>query len=109
MRSWKTRYSGIIGNLAKKSRQQKHIPQRTCVVCRQKIDKRRLTRLVRTENAGVIVDPTGKRDGRGAYLCDNSECWMTAMESQILDRALRAQIADTEKRGLSVHMPGSRP
>jgi hypothetical protein len=67
-----------------------------------------LTRLVRTENAGVIVDPTGKRDGRGAYLCDNSECWMKAMESQILDRALRAQIADTEKEGLFDYMPGSR-
>jgi predicted RNA-binding protein YlxR (DUF448 family) len=95
--------------LAKKPRRQKHIPLRTCVVCRQKIDKRRLTRLVRTENDGVIVDPTGKRNGRGAYLCDKTECWKTALESQILDRALRTHIRDADKMGLSTFMPDTQP
>jgi predicted RNA-binding protein YlxR (DUF448 family) len=48
----------------------RHIPRRTCVVCRATGDKRALTRLVRTPDDGVHVDPTGKRNGRGAYLCD---------------------------------------
>ncbi|GIW00077.1 MAG: hypothetical protein KatS3mg058_1480 [Roseiflexus sp.] len=67
----------------------KHVPQRTCVMCRCTHAKRALIRLVRDADGRVHVDPTGKRNGRGAYLCHNSECWNQAIRRGALARALR--------------------
>ena len=53
----------------------KHVPQRTCVVCRSERGKRELVRIVRTPAGAVQVDPTGKVAGRGAYLCKARLCW----------------------------------
>jgi hypothetical protein len=82
-----------------------HIPQRTCVVCREKKDKRLLTRIVRTPDSGVIVDPTGKRNGRGAYLCDEVVCWNSAVESRIIDQALRTELSNEERQELLLQRP----
>jgi len=70
----------------------KHVPQRTCVGCREVLPKRRLIRLVRTAD-GVQMDPTGKLAGRGAYLHDRRECW---------ERALKGPLAHALKTTLSV-------
>jgi predicted RNA-binding protein YlxR (DUF448 family) len=82
------------------------VPQRSCVVCREKTDKRRLTRLVLTADAGLVVDPTGKRNGRGAYLCDKVECWDKAIRTGLLDRAFKATVSAAEKEALAAHKPG---
>ncbi|CUS03976.2 conserved protein of unknown function [Candidatus Promineifilum breve] len=75
----------------------KHTPQRTCIVCRGQFDKRRLTRIVRTPDAGVLVDPTGKRNGRGAYLCDQPACWAKVIRhAGILNQALNAAVTEAE-------------
>lgn len=79
---------------------QKHIPQRTCVVCRQTAAKRGLTRIVRTADEGVQVDPSGKRNGRGAYLCDQESCWKRAMETDVLAKALRTELTDADRQRL---------
>lgn len=81
------------------SLKQKHIPQRTCVICRQKFDKRHLTRLVRTED-GVFLDTSGKRDGRGAYICDNTECRNRAISTDILNKALRTVLSNEDRQRL---------
>jgi hypothetical protein len=73
-----------------------------CVVCRQKFDKRALTRLVYTP-AGLRVDETGKLSGRGAYLCDNSRCWERARQSNVLERALRTTLTAADKQQLLEH------
>ena len=52
----------------------KKIPMRTCVMCRQQKDKRELMRIVRTPEGKVVFDPTGKANGRGAYICGSEEC-----------------------------------
>lgn len=93
--------------MSKKQKQprQKHSPQRSCVVCRQKVDKRRLTRLVRTPDAGVVVDPTGKKNGRGAYLCDQVACWDKALSSNILNQALKTDISEKETAVIASHKP----
>jgi predicted RNA-binding protein YlxR (DUF448 family) len=83
----------------------KHVPQRTCVACRRKLDKRRLTRIVRSSEAGVIVDASGKLNGRGAYLCDDRACWENALSGGLLDRALLAEVTEDEKMRLAMHMP----
>ena len=53
----------------------KHIPQRTCIACRTVRGKRELVRIVHTEANRVEADATGKKAGRGAYLCRQRECW----------------------------------
>lgn len=53
----------------------KHIPQRTCIACRTVRGKRELVRIVRTATNHVEADATGKKAGRGAYLCRQRECW----------------------------------
>jgi hypothetical protein len=82
----------------------KHIPIRTCVVCRTSDSKRRLTRLVRTET-GVQVDPGGKMKGRGAYLCDNRVCWERAVKTDTLNKALRTLLTAEDRERLHQAMP----
>lgn len=71
----------------------KHVPVRTCVSCRESGSKRGLTRIVRTPEGEVTIDPTGKLNGRGAYLCDKPECWNRAITTPILSRALNIQVS----------------
>ena len=77
----------------------KHVPQRSCVVCRRKLDKRCLTRIVRSP------DPGGKLNGRGSYLCDDRDCWQKALSSQVLDRALLTEVTEDDRARLAQHMP----
>ena len=86
----------------------KHIPQRTCVICRRKMDKRRLLRVVRTADDGTVADLTGKRNGRGAYLCDDAACWDKVLKSKVLDRELRVEITEAEKDSLLRFRPQTK-
>lgn len=81
----------------------KRVVVRMCVICREKDSKRRLIRLVRTP-AGVIIDPTGKMNGRGAYVCDKPDCWRRAATTDALNKALRVSLteADRERIRLAV-------
>lgn len=80
-------------------RRGKHIPLRTCVICRQKTDKRMLVRVVHTGD-GVYVDLTGKATGRGAYLCDKNSCWERALSGNMLEQALRTPLTDEDRNRL---------
>ena len=84
--------------------QHKHTPVRTCIVCRETGAKRTLTRLVRTPDQGVWVDPSGKRNGRGAYLCSQRTCWERAIGSDILEKALRTTLTTEERQRLTEAM-----
>jgi len=86
-------------------RRPKHIPQRSCVVCREKQDKRQLVRLVRQPDGQVAVDPTGKQNGRGAYLCHQPDCWDKALQTDILSKALQTTITQENKAALATHRP----
>ncbi|GBD14366.1 hypothetical protein HRbin25_00239 [bacterium HR25] len=82
------------------ARPRKHIPLRTCVGCRRTSAKREFVRIVRTPEGRVMVDPTGKRSGRGAYLCADPSCWQAALRRGRLDRALRTQIGQEDRQAL---------
>ena len=69
------------------------IPMRMCVVTREKWPKSQLIRVVRTEN-GVIVDPSGKVNGKGAYLKKDKEVFLKAKSSKILNRQLETTVPD---------------
>lgn len=77
-----------------------HVPQRTCVGCRQVRPKRDMIRVVRTPDAGVQVDPTGKRAGRGAYVCPQAACWEAALTAGSLERALKTRLTALEEAAL---------
>lgn len=76
----------------------KHVPQRTCIACRKVDAKRGLQRLVRLEDGRVALDATGKRPGRGAYLCAERGCWETALKRTAIERALKIVQLDPEDR-----------
>lgn len=78
------------------SGRRKHIPQRTCIVCRQVQSKRELVRVVRTPDGELVIDETGKQKGRGAYLCRQSACWEIALKGQQLSKALKMEIGAQE-------------
>jgi len=81
----------------------KHVPQRTCIACRQAEGKRSLTRLVRTET-GVEIDPSGKRAGRGAYIHPYRECWDSALRSNRIEQALRTKLSQDDRLRLAAYM-----
>ena len=74
----------------------RHIPERRCVACGNRFPKRELHRVVRTPDGLVAVDPSGKRAGRGAYLCGSRSCWERGVSKSGLDRSLGVSLsADT--------------
>ena len=80
----------------------KHVPQRTCVGCREVLPKRRMIRIVRTAE-GVQVDPTSKMAGRGAYLHDRRECWERGLKGALAN-ALKATLTTDERAKLEEFM-----
>lgn len=70
----------------------KHIPERTCIACREVKPKRELVRLVCGSEGVVEVDASGRKPGRGAYLCQSPECWHKGVNKGKLEHALRGKI-----------------
>lgn len=73
----------------------KKMPERTCVVTKEKTLKKDLLRVVRDKEGNVSVDLTGKSNGRGAYLKKDAEVIKKAQTTKILDRILEVNIPDT--------------
>ncbi|MGB9802525.1 RNase P modulator RnpM [Desulfofundulus sp.] len=71
----------------------KKVPQRMCVGCQEMRPKKELIRVVRTPQDTVEIDPTGKRPGRGAYICPRRECLQKAVKGKRLEKALQRSIA----------------
>ncbi len=74
---------------------QRKEPMRTCVVTREKTHKMNLIRVVRTPDGSVIVDPTGKANGKGAYLTKDLEVINKALKNKILDKVLEIEVPDS--------------
>ncbi len=81
----------------KKGPRPKHVPQRTCIACRTHDAKRGLVRVVRTPEGSVELDESGKKNGRGAYVCRTRKCWEIGLSRKALDNALKMSI-DPETR-----------
>ncbi len=72
----------------------KKIPQRTCMGCNAKKDKKSLIRIVKNKNQEICVDKTGKMEGRGAYICNSVDCLDKVIKSKRLERVLECKIDD---------------
>ena len=86
----------------------RHIPQRSCVICGVKTSKRELVRIVMTPERECAVDDTGKRSGRGAYLCRRPGCWDAALKGGRLAAALRGRIEQSDRERLTAFAEGIR-
>lgn len=82
----------------------KHVPQRTCSACRKTGPKNQFIRLVLTPAGTVEVDPTGKKAGRGAYLCLQKACWEKGLSERILGHSLRTPIPPESLKSLREYM-----
>lgn len=72
----------------------KKIPQRTCIGCKEKKDKKDLIRIVKDKEGNITVDRTGKANGRGAYICDDVTCLDKAIKSKSLQRSFETEITN---------------
>lgn len=72
----------------------KSLPQRTCMGCNTKKDKKELIRIVKNKEGNISIDRTGKAQGRGAYICDNIECLNKVIKSKRLEKALDTKISE---------------
>lgn len=68
------------------------IPIRTCIGCQCKKSKREMIRIIRTPDGKIEIDRTGKKSGRGAYLCDNIDCLNIALKKNNLNKSLKQDI-----------------
>jgi predicted RNA-binding protein YlxR (DUF448 family) len=81
----------------------RRVPQRTCIACRGTEAKRGLVRVVRTPEGRVALDPTGKANGRGAYVHESRACWDEALKKDRLGRALKVNVAAEDEAQLRAH------
>jgi predicted RNA-binding protein YlxR (DUF448 family) len=78
----------------------RRMPLRTCVACRQVRAKRGLIRLIRTPDGVIEFDATGKKEGRGAYLCPTRECLEKALQGKQLERVLKGHLTPVKRERL---------
>ncbi|QKG84563.1 YlxR family protein [Kroppenstedtia pulmonis] len=72
----------------------RRVPMRKCIASQEMFPKKELIRVVRTPDNEILIDPTGKKSGRGAYLCARPEYVDMAKKKKALDRALKTRVAD---------------
>ena len=79
----------------------KNVPQRTCMGCNEKKDKKELIRIVKNKENEINIDRTGKLEGRGAYLCDDVRCLEKLIKSKRLEKVFDSKISDEIYENLS--------
>lgn len=82
----------------------KHIPQRTCIACKQVRPKRELIRIVRTPDGHILLDETGKKSGRGAYLCAKRSCWEPAVRKGKLEHEFETTLLSEDRAALEAYI-----
>ncbi|HEU5375086.1 MAG TPA: YlxR family protein [Ktedonobacteraceae bacterium] len=95
--------------------QQKRVkppPIRTCIACRESKPKRELLRVVRTPDGHVLLDATGKKAGRGAYLCAKLNCWELALKRKRLEQTFEIAVSPEDLEALNAFvatLPADEP
>ena len=84
----------------------KKVPMRQCMGCGEKKEKKDLIRIIRTPDEEIVLDVTGKKNGRGAYICPDAECLKKARKSKGLERAFKMAINPAVYDELEKEMTG---
>ncbi len=74
--------------------QMKKIPLRKCTGCQEMKSKKEMIRILRTAQDGIILDATGRKNGRGAYLCPSMDCFNKAVKNRGLERSLKEKVPE---------------
>ncbi len=77
-----------------------------CIGCQNMFNKRDLLRIVKNPEGEIFIDPTGKKSGRGAYICFNIECLQKTIKSKRLEKAFKIKIPDQVYESLQEHFRG---
>ena len=72
----------------------KELPKRKCIGCNEIKPKKELVRIVKNKEGQIFIDKTGKANGRGAYICKDSECLKKAIKTKALNRAFKVEVSD---------------
>lgn len=72
----------------------KQLPQRTCVGCMQKKDKKDLIRIVKNKQNEIFIDKTGKKEGRGIYICNSIDCLEKAIKTRKIEKSFETNISE---------------
>lgn len=91
----------------KKTVHVKKTPMRQCTGCNERKDKKELIRIIRTPEGEIVVDFTGKKNGRGAYICNSVTCLNLAQKRKSLERSLKTAIPDSVYQELAKEMNGN--
>ena len=86
----------------------KKIPQRTCINCKDKIDKNKLYRIVKTKDGEIFYDASGRSNGRGAYICEKETCIESIESSNLLNRVFQLEVNDEIKQKLKENIIRSK-
>lgn len=97
------------GRKRKQQPRPRHVPQRTCIVCRQVRPKRELIRVVRTPEGRIELDPGGKKSGRGAYLCARRSCWEPALHKGKLEHEFEVTLQPDDRAALEAYLDSLPP
>ncbi len=82
----------------------KKVPMRQCTGCREMKNKREMIRVIRTGGNEICIDATGRKNGRGAYICPNMNCLKMAMKNRGLERSLKTAIPESVYQQLEEEM-----
>lgn len=82
----------------------KKIPMRQCVGCGEMKNKKELLRVIKTAEDEILLDTTGKKNGRGAYICPKEECLKKAIKTKGLERSLKTAIPQEVTENLTKEM-----
>ena len=72
----------------------KKIPQRKCIVCQDRDSKKEPMRIVKNKEGEIFLDPSGRANGRGAYICKDTACLKKAIKTKALNRAFKVEVSD---------------
>ena len=70
----------------------KKIPLRQCIGCGEMKGKKEMIRILKTETEGIVLDATGRKNGRGAYICPRMECFQKAVKNKGLERSFKMPV-----------------
>ena len=82
----------------------KKIPMRQCIGCGEMKSKKEMIRVLKTTEGDIVLDATGRKNGRGAYLCKNPDCLEKAMKSKGLERSLKTAVPEKVYENLAKEM-----
>jgi len=88
----------------KQPKKPKHVPLRTCISCKETKPKRELLRIVRTPDGHVVMDATGKKSGRGAYLCAKRSCWENALKKKRIEQEFELTLSAEDRAALEAYI-----